>query len=370
MKAGDRRQETGDRRKAATVYRPLSLILYSVFCILYSVFFALPAGACDVPVFRYALERWAPDPYEVIVFHKGSLTPEDRGALDRLRGDLENGTAQANAVLREVDLSAVVHPALEEMWRAQETSGLPWLALRNTKSLQAGEAVWAGRFEPGALAALLDSPARREIARRLLGGDCAVWVLLESGDAQADDAVARLLDAQLRRLENELELPVPQGGEVEGALELEIAFSFIRMSRSDVAELAFVQMLLQSEWDLAGGSAPLAFPVFGRGRILYALVGDGISADNIREACAFLVGPCSCQIKDLSPGTDLLMTADWDGWLKEQVLFSEMDLVAPDEAAGDGVSGRLARNLAIALLGGLACVAAAGAVLRWRGRKA
>jgi len=29
------------------------------------------AHACQVPVFRYALERWTPDPYEAFVIHRG-----------------------------------------------------------------------------------------------------------------------------------------------------------------------------------------------------------------------------------------------------------------------------------------------------------
>ena len=40
-----------------------------------------PASACNVPVFRYALERWKPDAYEVHVFHKGPLSERDRAAV-------------------------------------------------------------------------------------------------------------------------------------------------------------------------------------------------------------------------------------------------------------------------------------------------
>ena len=38
------------------------------------VLVAVVAEACSVPVFRYALERWQADPYEVFVFHRGPLT--------------------------------------------------------------------------------------------------------------------------------------------------------------------------------------------------------------------------------------------------------------------------------------------------------
>ena len=38
--------------------------------------------------------------------------------------------------------------------------------------------------------AWIDSPARRDIAKKLLGGDSVVWLLVESGDKDRDDAVA------------------------------------------------------------------------------------------------------------------------------------------------------------------------------------
>ncbi len=57
---------------------------------------------------------------------------------------------------------------------------------------------------------------------------------------------------------------------------------------------------------------PMAFPVFGRGRVLYALIGKGINAGTIEQACRDLTGPCTCQVKDQNPGTDLLMAVNWE----------------------------------------------------------
>ena len=56
---------------------------------------------------------------------------------------------------------------------------------------------------------------------------------------------------------------------------------------------------------------PVVFPVFGRGRVLGTLAGDEIEAQNIQDVIAFLLNPCSCQIKIANPGFDLLMRADW-----------------------------------------------------------
>ena len=74
-------------------------------------------------------------------------------------------------------------------------------------------------------------------------------------------------------------------------------------------------MLVRCEPDLADRSDPIVFPVFGRGRALLPLIGAGITEKNIQDAAAFLVGPCSCQVKELNPGFDLLLSADWDSLL-------------------------------------------------------
>ena len=68
----------------------------------------------------------------------------------------------------------------------------------------------------------------------------------------------------------------------------------------------------------------MAFPVLGRGRVLYALVGKGISEDTIAMASSFVVGPCSCQVKNLNPGFDLLLSVNWDEQLAGPKLSKEV----------------------------------------------
>src|SRR5262249_2160935 len=80
------------------------------------------------------------------------------------------------------------------------------------------------------------------------------------------------------------------------------------------------QMLLSSESDLKDHKEPMAFPIFGQARVLYALVGAGIKRENIDQAASFLAGSCSCQVKEQNPGTDLLVAADWKKLLKDQAI--------------------------------------------------
>ena len=84
------------------------------------------------------------------------------------------------------------------------------------------------------------------------------------------------------------------------------------MKRDDPAEAFVLDALLNSEEDLRDFDEPMAFPVFGRGRVLYALIGKGISPETIGIATTFITGPCSCQVKNQNPGFDLLTGLDWD----------------------------------------------------------
>jgi hypothetical protein len=72
-------------------------------------------------------------------------------------------------------------------------------------------------------------------------------------------------------------------------------------------------MLLNSESDLHEyKDEPMVFPVFGRGRMLGCLFGEYITEKNIQDVVSFLAASCSCDVKALNPGTDLLLAALWD----------------------------------------------------------
>jgi hypothetical protein len=179
---------------------------------------------------------------------------------------------------------------------------------------------WSGPLTVEAVALLLDSPARRTVAARLHSGE-TVWLLLESGRKDADETAARLIE------ENRPSTP---------------ASLIVRVRRDDPAEKMLVAMLLGSEPDLAGCREPIVFPVFGRGRVLYALVGAGITADNVRRAGAFLGSDCSCTVKRDNPGTDLLLTADWSDIAPTGPAEGEAQAVRGPTADADESAAQLA----------------------------
>jgi len=359
--------------------------------------------ACSIPVFRYALERWPAEPYEAVVLHRGPLAPAEQAALDVLRKTAEGNAALTNLQVRTVDLAGPDSKQAEALLKGGEAGALPRLIVRYPDSLRIQEHAWSGALTTANIQALVDSPARREIVRRLAGGDCAVWLLIECGDRAQDDAAAKVLRDQLKKLENVLELP-PQmdadafgdgppepkgdGGADPDAVtlpKLKVAFSSLRVAQTDPAEKLFLDTLLGLDPELRKEGKPIALAVFGQGRALPALLGDGINPENIADVCTFVVGPCSCQVKAMNPGWDVLMTADWFGALDGQVVkdpeppaltgsvAAALPKAAPTEASSGPASdaapaaagGLLLRNVLLAAAAGAALLAIASfAVLR------
>ena len=312
------------------------------------------------------------------MFHKGPLSAPDRKTVDWMKKTANSEESLANCAIRTVDLSGKLSEGVKALWQAQASAKPPWMVVMFPRYSRAAgmRPAWSGPLRMDSARKVLDSPKRRELARRLLAGESAVWLFLESERPKADkatlDALARVLgDATVRaflgcakpeaetahallvevlkKMEATLRLPVQQpmyvdpaaeGDEDEQEASLRVGFSILRVSREDPAEQAFVQMLMRTEEDLESDYATdvMAFPVLGRGRALFALVSGGINDDNIQEVCEFTVGPCSCQVKQLNPGTDLLMTVDWDAALERGPVVEQPAPPLPVSVAATGAS--------------------------------
>ncbi len=250
------------------------------------LFSTTAALACSVPVFRYALEHWAADPYRVTLPHGVTLEGNFKVTVG----------AEKRIELRQP------------------------LTMRND------EVIWSADYSEANAKLLVDSPARQQIAERLGNGESAVWVLLECGDAAKDAEAARFLEERLEYLSSVMELPKLDQQDVKNGLVslpdegLRLEFSTLHVKRDDAAESAFIAMLLASEPDLRSLKEPMAFPIFGQGRVLYALVGKGIKVETVDRAAQFLIGSCSCQVKEQNPGVDLVMATDWKAMVKAQAM--------------------------------------------------
>ncbi len=303
-----------------------SLLLPTVLVLL----IASAASACSVPVFRYALEQWRPDPYIVIVFHRGELPADQQTLLESLQPQGLEGVPAGNVMVKAVDLDADDDPDLQELWAKQQTDTLPWMAVHQPPRHGPPQHVWSGDFNADNVTRLLDSPVRQEIRQGILAGASVVWVLLESGKPKQDQAAYDLLTAELSRLQGDLKLPEIDEVDLKDLTvdpaSLKLSFSAVRLSRDDPREQLLVEMLLQVEPDLRDeeyAQQTMAFPVFGRGRALYALIGNGIAPETIEDASRFLTGACQCTVKAENPGVDLLMSVDWDRYIQPQLPYDE-----------------------------------------------
>lgn len=328
---------------------------------------SLPASACITPVFRYALENWPADLYEVAVIHKDPLGQREQLLLEKL---CKASDTLTNLLVKPVDITGKSKEEIAKLRGSENRpeAELPWMVVRYPQFTGIKEPMWEGRFTKTAVERLLNSPLRSKIVKRILDGDTAVWVLLESGVKEKDERAARTLEKELKRMEKELDFS-PEYKEymidVLG-IRMRISFSLIKLSRSDGRERLLIQDLLHPlPKDDEIRRQPIAFPVFGRGRVLCALVGDEIKGENIEEICYFLVGGCSCEVKSSNPGWDLLLSADWDGMLEGQM---EEAVFAGPATAVKG-AGLPWRNILIALSSLLLLIAGTTYFILWRRRR-
>lgn len=341
------------------------------------------AHACSVPVFRYALEKWPADAYQAAVFHRGPLTAAQHALVQELSLEGLAGKLHVNVAVESVDLGQNPPPASLERWQSLGQTTLPWLVINFPKAAKLPDAIVSAPLSETAIRQALDSPARQELVRRLGRGDTAVWVLLEIGDPARDDATAKLVESRLNYLAGVLKLPALDPADIANGLVnvppggLKLAFSILRIPRMDPAEAVFVRMLLGSESDLTSLAEPIVFPVFGRGRALYALAGKGINHETLDEAASFLIGRCSCQVKEQNPGVDLLLAADWESLLQAQRgpgLVPPVIDPAPETVTVSGgappVSAATSAPMPVAfwLAAAFAAAGLAVAMLWWRGK--
>lgn len=257
----------------------------ALLCLLPSLF--LPCSATDVPVFRFALERWDPAPHAVEI----TLAEADRQAL----------TADFAAFSMVYAPEFTATGAAESRIRVRLPHGVEW---------------FEGPWSKGLAGRLANSPRRVELVADLIRGASLVWILVESGDRAADDALVARLRKRLDYLAGVLELPVPQENSFRSQRRLElpnipirIDLKIMRISRQETAEADFIRQL--AAIGVQPQTPAFVVPVFGRGRALERFRPVDLTDPAIDEASQFILGACSCQVKDLNPGEDLLIGVDW-----------------------------------------------------------
>jgi hypothetical protein len=308
-----------------------------------------PAGACSVPVFRYALERWPADRFSGVLFSDGKLSEAQDEIYTNMARAGDAPAAALNLDVVKVDVSGTIPKKYARLWKEQEPSAggkLPWLVIWYPPLVgDEPRVMWAGGLESAELASMFNSPAREELGKRLMKGEALVFVLLESGQKVGDERAVKAVEEQIPILEKTVKVskvleddPLVDGPTLKSKLPVTLQMSVLRVARDDPREKMFVQMLERSQSQTIDPAMPVVFPVFGRGRILCAFSGQSIKAENLEDAAAFLAGPCSCQVKELNPGVDILMAVDWDSIIEDREAvaprITRVNIPEPKIAAG------------------------------------
>jgi hypothetical protein len=281
---------------------------------------ALPVAlGCKVPVFRYALEHWAPDSYEALIVFRGSLDEDSAALAAHLEQLAANSKLALNLKVTRLDTEApqVDSPRIAALLAALEQHDQPEIILLYPPFCDAGPIAWRGALTAENIKAIVSSPARDHITRQIIGGESVVWILIPSGDVAKDKTAVDTMRSEIARQEKSLamrdvEVIMEQHEiDLDTKVALRLGFDLTILDRTDPAEAVFLSSLLHSEEGLEELGEPIAIPVFGRGRTYLALAGKGINTDHVEESNRFLIDDCSCEVKRLNPGVDLLIGADW-----------------------------------------------------------
>ena len=328
------------------------------FAFLTGLLIIQQAWACQVPVFRYALERWQADDYHAVIIHPGTLDEEQKNALKIIEeaGNPLFATG-ANLALHKVDLSSV--SSVDPRWQSETSTfkpdNPPRIALYYPTSTGIQEPLWTGELTIANAKAIIDSPLRQKIKDELLAGTSNVWLLLQSGNDTLDQKAEQRLRKFLVQASEETKLPdgiIPlekahqlRSGPDEGPIDmddvlrssvpLKIHFSTIAVSRNDPAEEIFISMLFKHSPRMRSVTdQPIAIPIFGRGRVLEGMIGQDLTLENTLGASSYLCSACSCQVKEENPGLDMLMAVKWNDHMLGNLIVEEREL-PPLEGIGE-----------------------------------
>ncbi len=293
-------------------------------------FSASVATACNIPVFRYALERWKSDEYEIVIYHTDKLTPKEEAVVARLESNSLAQGGNANATVLRVAVETEKSSDRAAAWKsiaAQAKASLPYVTVQLKTNASRTIDAWHGSIEEASHLEIVDSPARRELAKRLLNGHSVVWLLLESDNATENQKMAELLKQQCRELETYIKLPEgigAPGSELYSEVPLLVKFSYLVIAANTPDERFLAHLIQNFHPEAAESKLPLIAPVFGRGRLLEVIPSEEFTSDLMRDLTMFMSGACSCQVKDRNPGIDLLMNRPW-----ETELFGENGMRPP-----------------------------------------
>ena len=280
--------------------------------ILYILLLSLNSFACSVPVFRYALEYWQPDPYQIIL----SYNPAQTNNFPEVLAEIKKYKANRTFIFKKIKSS-----------HQNEKITLKYPADKRIRNI-----VWEAPLSTQNLGNILNSPAREEFVGKILNGDSLVFLLLEGSNSKQNTKIANIILTNIPLLEKEIKLPheyvdIPKEDLKIYDTNIVFKLSMMRLSRTNLQEKVFINILTKSlPESIYKQSDPIVFPVFARGRMLAALREKDINYKTLKKMCEYVAGECSCEIKSGNPGFDIFIPTGWN-FEKNKSLIS--DIVLP-----------------------------------------
>ncbi len=326
--------------------------------------FAITTHACDTPVFRYALEKWAPENYRMLVFSEEERNEETDAVLSVLDKN------SVNIAIKEINLTELKNGFdaeqykfkgvkkeyrkskeqikcertlkterykfdrnLEEYNKFAKNKKLPYAVLSYPKNARVSKNIlWQGAPRNDVITSINQSPARTEIAKRILSGDSAVWVVVTCEDKKKNDALCSNLESYLKKAEGTVTLAIPEDAKkLKLETPLKLQFSILKISSTSTKESFLINNLLKlsekqngkpltsEEWKLLL-EQPVIIPIIGRGRAIQLFKANEITEKAVVDLCQYICGECSCEIKAQNPGMDMLFAIDWESGFTPMVV--------------------------------------------------
>jgi hypothetical protein len=274
------------------------------------------ASACNIPVFRYALERWKPDLCRLTVFHDSRLTNADDAIIASIRSESVDAGGGLNNSVEVVDVRDEIKEEHANLWKSVKNnaqSGKPYAALTCKVAMERSLTQWHGPLSQLNSETWFAPRVSKAVTSRLLTGDAIVWLLVPGKDENKNEATRKVLNTTLPALEKKIKLPdgigLP-GSELYSELPLLVKFSVFELDPRESDHQVWIKLFRGIRSDEL--DTPLVVPVFGKARALEVVPGDSLDVGLIEDLTMFLCGACSCQVKERNPGFDLLVSVKWN----------------------------------------------------------
>lgn len=296
------------------------------------------AWACQVPVFRYALERWESDPYQLYITSPAPLTDSQKSEIETFKKQLTH----TNLELKIINTSTLKDSDLWTLPEINTSPTAPTINLFPPKTIQVKAPLITLPLNAKNLDSIIHSPTRDVIIKDIIAGNSATWLVIHKNAPEAAAKVQIQLKKHLESAQQKITIPegiigTEQRADItnhtnmddvlRSSIPLKIAFATLTLDATDPSEQAFVATLIANAAPaLKSLDQPLIIPIFGRGRKIAPLPSTELTEAAILERATYLCGACSCQVKEQNPGADLLIHQDWAAHLTTGLAVIEKTL--------------------------------------------